>query len=410
MKHPVLAGAAATFATALLIAACAPSQSTGGSVANVGQEHAAGAHSSSPAVTAGTHTGHGQPFKAPPPQPLRASERFVELKLPQPYTPAAPSGGTDEYRCFLIDPGLKQKAFLTGSQFLPQNSAIVHHAIVFRLPPDKARAAQDLDARTPGEGWTCFGDTGVDGDSWIGHWAPGANETLLKQKVGYPLPPGSRLVLQIHYNLLATQGKPGESDQSAIRLRLTDGKAGLTPLETAQLPAPIELPCAQGESGPLCDRAAAVRDVAHRFGQDAERTVNELNQFCNQGKPPVPGPTQHCDQPTPTGGTIYAVAGHMHLLGRSIKIELNPGRPDARTLLDIPVYNFDDQAIRPLAEPVTVKRGDTFRVTCTHDAGLRGMLPALQGQPARYVVWGDGTSDEMCLGLLVWTPGAAPRR
>jgi hypothetical protein len=100
-------------------------------------------------------------------------------------------------------------------------------------------------------------------------------------------------------------------------------------------------------------------------------------------------------------GTIYAMAGHMHLLGRSIKVELNPGTPRARTLLDIPVYNFDDQAIRPLAEPATFARGDVLRVTCTHDAALRRQLPQLKPLPPRYVVWGDGTSDEMCLGLAI---------
>jgi len=94
----------------------------------------------------------------------------------------------------------------------------------------------------------------------------------------------------------------------------------------------------------------------------------------------------------------------MHLLGRSIKIELNPGTAKARTLLDIPMYNFDEQAIRPLATPVTVAAGDTLRVTCTHDVTLRQRLPQLKTLPARYVVWGDGTSDEMCLGLVILTP------
>ncbi|MDQ7910582.1 hypothetical protein RB614_39410 [Phytohabitans sp. ZYX-F-186] len=76
--------------------------------------------------------------------------------------------------------------------------------------------------------------------------------------------------------------------------------------------------------------------------------------------------------------TVYATAGHMHLLGRSIKIELNPGTAGAKVLLDVPAYNFDDQAIRPLDTPVQVERGDVVRVTCTHDAQLRRMLPQLQ--------------------------------
>jgi hypothetical protein len=93
----------------------------------------------------------------------------------------------------------------------------------------------------------------------------------------------------------------------------------------------------------------------------------------------------------------------MHLLGRSIKVELNPDTDRARTLLDVPSFDFDDQKLRPLPTPVDVASGDTLRVTCTHDATLRQQIPQLSKLPPRYVVWGDGTSDEMCLGLLTAT-------
>ena len=357
-------------------------------------------------VTAATPSNavHSHAAYVPPsPAPLRSGERFVTLSMPEAYTPVAPNGGTDEYRCFLVDPGLSKTAYLTGSQFLPQNTEIVHHAIFFRVDPGQAAKARAVDAADPGEGWTCFGDAGIGGDAgWVAHWAPGANETLLTPGVGYPMPPGSLLVMQVHYNLLASGGKPAGTDQSSIRLRLADGAKKLAPLRTAQLPAPVELPCAAGESGKLCDRNAAVADVTHRFGDDVGSIEDGLVQMCDHGTP-TPGTTQHCDRPVPQPGTIYAVAGHMHLLGRSIKIELNPGTAGARTLLDIPQYNFDDQAIHPLAAPLAVKPGDTLRVTCTHDAGLRKLLPQLRTLPPRYVVWGDGTSDEMCLGLLTVT-------
>lgn len=356
-----------------------------------------------PAVArSGAHTGH---FSAPPPAPLRAGEHFQNLSMPGLYTPKAPNGGTDEYRCFLIDPKLTSEAYLTGSQFLPQNADLVHHAIFFRIGPGAADEARKLDAGSEGDGWTCFGDSGVDGDTWVASWAPGANETLLAPNLGYPMPPGSLMVMQIHYNLLATGGKAGGADQSSIRLRLNEGSA-MTPLQTSLLPAPIELPCTASEKGPLCDRTAAIADVTQRFGAEVGGQEAQLVRLCYQGRPPVAGPTQHCDRPMSRPGTVYAVAGHMHLLGRSITIELNPGTPGARKLLDVPTYNFDDQAIRPLAEPVTLKRGDTLRVTCTHDAALRGQLPQLQGTAPRYVVWGDGTSDEMCLGLVIMTAAA----
>jgi Copper type II ascorbate-dependent monooxygenase, C-terminal domain len=129
--------------------------------------------------------------------------------------------------------------------------------------------------------------------------------------------------------------------------------------------------------------------------------ANGLNLLCNRGVP-VPGTTQQCDQSVRAEGEVFAVAGHMHLLGRSITVELNPGTPGARTLLDVPAYDFDNQNARPLAEPVPVSPGDVLRVTCTHDATLRRQLPELKPLPPRYVVWGDGTSDEMCLGIVIW--------
>src|SRR5262245_5640487 len=93
-----------------------------------------------------------QTTEAPPPTdttpaaPLRTGERFLRLAMPHTYTPVPPNGGTDEYRCFLVDPHLTTSTFLTGSQFLPQNAKVVHHAILFRVPPDQVAQARSLDA------------------------------------------------------------------------------------------------------------------------------------------------------------------------------------------------------------------------------------------------------------------------
>lgn len=339
---------------------------------------------------------------AAPAEPLRDGERFVTVSMPEPYRPQAPEGATDDYRCFLVDPGLTGASFLTGSQFLPQNAEVVHHAIFFRIDPGQVAQAQQVDADTPGQGWTCFGNAGIaDTAAWVASWAPGSDETLLDPAIGYPMAPGSKLVMQVHYNTLAAAD--GASDRSGVRLRLAS-RPGIKPLDTRLLPAPVELACAAGEQGPLCDRAAAVQDVTKRFGERSGFAVEALNQRCNAGRPPVAVTETHCDHPVRSSATVYAVAGHMHLLGRSIRVDLNPGSAGARTLLDVPAYDFDEQGIEPLAKPVAVKPGDTLRVTCTHDAGLRKQLPQLREQPPRYVVWGEGTSDEMCLGVVVWSP------
>jgi hypothetical protein len=354
------------------------------------------------------HAGHAA-ASAPPPQPLRAGESFVELSLRKAFKPA-PARGTDEYRCFLVDPGLKEKAYLTGSQFLPGNAAIVHHAIFFRVPPAQVAEARGLDDDADGDGWTCFGGTGIAGDSalsqaggagseWIGAWAPGGAELLLAEDIGYELAAGTQIIMQIHYNTLSVKDAV---DRSGMRLRIKTGEAKLEPLRTLLVPAPVELPCAPGESGRLCDRDQAVADVTERFGPQAAQMVSGLNLWCSRGRP-KPGPVQSCAIPVRESGVIHAAAGHMHLLGRSIKVELNAGTSRAKVILDVPAYNFDDQRAVPLPEPVAVKKGDSLKVTCTHDAELRRMVSALKTVEPRYVVWGEGTSDEMCLAVVNWT-------
>lgn len=51
-------------------------------------------------------------------------------------------------------------------------------------------------------------------------------------------------------------------------------------------------------------------------------------------------------------------------------------------------------------------RGHCGKFTCSYDVQLRHQLPELRTQPPRYVVWGDGTTDEMCLGLVIVFPTA----
>jgi hypothetical protein len=90
----------------------------------------------------------------------------------------------------------------------------------------------------------------------------------------------------------------------------------------------------------------------------------------------------------------------MHLLGRGMKIVLNPGTPGAKTLLNVTNYDFNYQRSYTLKTPVHTNHGDKIGVTCTYDPTLRQELPQLRKLPPRYVTWGDGSSDEMCLALI----------
>jgi hypothetical protein len=395
-RHPRTSYVAAALGAVLLLAACGGN--SGGS--------ASSGPSPSPTASAQQSDAHGHADtdrKAPRALPLRDGERHLTLEMPEAYQPSPPtSSATDDYRCFLLDPGLDEDVHVTGTDVRPGNPTVVHHVILFRVAPDQVDDAEQLDKVTDGQGWTCFGDSGLETGSdlndapWLGAWAPGGGEAVMRAGYGAPLERGSRIVMQVHYNLLAGDGE----DVSAARLRVAPADAGLTPVTTMLLPAPVELPCRPGRrDNPLCERDAALADVQQRVGQAG--AANWLHVLC--GTPVRPSQVTHCDRRVERPTTVLGVAGHMHLLGKQIRIDVNPGQDDARRILDIPVWNFDDQSVRPI-RPLRLQAGDEVRVTCRHSQQVRDELPAFDGQPDRYVVWGEGTSDEMCLGLLQVAP------
>ncbi|EWT00278.1 monooxygenase [Intrasporangium oryzae NRRL B-24470] len=398
-RRPLIAVAALLTA---LTAACGTGGPNPAAQARLDGTHAMSGAGSVGATTHGSgtagHTGAATPSVAP--AALRAGETMRTVTMAAPYTPKAPSTGTDDYRCFLLDPGITADSFVTGFDVQPGQPAEVHHVILYRVNPDKVAAARAKDAAAPGDGWTCFGGTGIESQGatladapWVGAWAPGGHERLLPPDIGIPLATGSQLILQVHYNLL----RGSTPDRTAVRLRLS-ASSKLSPLETMLFPAPVELPCRPGHTGALCDRDKAIWDVATRFGRQASFTVAGLLLLCGEDKP-HPGPTQSCTRTVGEAATVRTVAGHMHLLGSSLRIVLNEGTARARALLDIAQWNFDNQGSISIPA-TTIRPGDTITVSCTHDQSWRDRLPGLKGIPERYVVWGEGTTDEMCLGIL----------
>jgi len=352
--------------------------------------------------------GPARPPKRPAKSEVRPGEQLLALQMPAAYRPSAPRGVTDDYRCFLLDPKQSDDAFVTSARIEPGQPSVVHHVILFRVSPSQVAAAKSLDAGAAGQGWPCFGGTGLpageetivdslDNANWISAWAPGWGANRLPDGVGVPLPAGSQIVMQVHYNLL--NGR--EPDRSRALLTIAPASARLAPLQTMLLPAPIELACAGGEHGRLCDRNEALLELSRKYGSQAAFAPAGLLILCRgSAVTPKPSPVSTCDRRISAPTTIRVVAGHMHLLGSSIRLELNPGTPQAKILLDIPRWDFHWQNGYTLAKPVAAAPGDVVRVTCRYDVGKRADGDHGLPQTPRYVLWGEGTTDEMCLGIL----------
>jgi hypothetical protein len=344
------------------------------------------------------------------PAPPRAGETELRLRMPRTYRPNAPSGVTDDYRCFLLDPKLGGDAAVTSARIEPGATEVVHHVILFRAGAAQVPEARRLDAAGRGLGWSCFGGTGLsagstprsiqdslDDASWIAAWAPGWGAGRMPEGTGVSLPAGSQVVMQVHYNLLHGRA----ADRSQVVLTTATAPAGLAPLRTMLLPAPVELACAKGERARLCSRNEALFDLTRKYGPGAAFVPAGLLVLCRgTASSPTPTPVSTCDRRLTAPTTIRVAAGHMHLLGASIRLVLNPGTPRARVLLDIPRWDFHWQNAYALAKPVRAAPGDVVRVTCRHDAGKRHRGEGGIPRAPRYVLWGEGTTDEMCLGIL----------
>jgi len=329
--------------------------------------------------------------------------KTITLEAAHPYSPTAPTlGTTDDYHCTLVDPHVTTDSMITASEFLPR-SPEVHHAILFLVPPAVVAAARAADAN--GQGWTCFGETPLPGVSlaalsqtpWLAAWAPGHGRDEAPAGTGIPLPAGSLVIMQIHYNMLVGTA-PVQS--KLVLTTVPAATSDLTPLRLNLIVAPPDVPCPAGVSGPLCDRSASLADLGQRFGQDQVGFVSLIERVCGRDpQDPPAGDSTSCVWPVGFSGSVVRVTAHMHLLGASFKLVLDPGTPQQRTLLDVPSYNFDYQRSYDIPS-VSVHPGDSFQVSCTYNPVLRQQLPQLRDLPARFVTWGDGSSDEMCLAII----------
>lgn len=342
----------------------------------------------------------------------------------------------DDYRCFVLDPKLTKATYLTGYGFVGDQTKQIHHVQVFHVTKAQVANAPLVDGKDGRPGWGCYAGPGLRGNrgaqgprvpgqrrvrpptldmngkpklpdagfsgqaDLVAGWVPGQTPSIYPDHSGILLQPGDALILQIHYNF-ANQIKP---DTSGLDLQLDPKTPKIKPLRIVNPVGPVEIPCKPGATEPLCNRDASIADYVKTFGPSGSGNEAGLLGLC--GKTPeqltkgydgtVASST--CDMVVPEDGRIVAVLGHMHTLGRTIRMTLDPGAPNERILLDIPLWRFGWQMNYELATPLHVKRGEPLRLDCSWD---RSIDPK---RPQRYIVFAEGTNDEMCFGTYALIP------
>ena len=328
------------------------------------------------------------------------------------YIPTPPKGGSDEYRCFLLNPKFAKETYLKSVTITPDNMKVSHHGILYRVSSMNVAPTEILDAESAELGWPCFGDTGIPGataftpaspSSWISFWAPGGNFKSYPTGTGMKFNVGDQFILQSHFMVM-----PGYADnekKASMKITIEYAASTVAELKTMLVAAPIEVPCAPSESGALCNRDAALADLAKRTSAKAALQETALLFLCGKSPTkPIPSTVSDCSQRVNSSMKIYGVTPHMHQLGKSVTItHTNISTGEVTTLSTRPQWNFDDQRTDWLSAPIAAQVGDRISVTCTYDVGLRSLLPIYKNLSPNYVVWGEGTRDEMCLAIINYT-------
>lgn len=327
------------------------------------------------------------------------------LTMPAPYQPSGKM--LDDYRCFLIDPQLPQGGFVTHSVVQPGERRVVHHVIIFQVPASARAEAEAKIAQDPQPGYECFGGTelsssgpGAIGDS-LGFWVPGNKPWAAGEGTGVPVPPGGLVVLQMHYNYAAGF----YPDQTSVVLQIEPADAKLTPLRGLPLLAPVELPCPTGRTEDACRREVALTQRSPNDQRIAQLLLTACrHNIKDYAAMPAEQATSDCDWRVPFDGDIMQIGGHMHTLGTSLRVVLNPDSAKPVILQDLPAWDFNWQGAYSLEQPISAKKGDILRITCTWD-NSKGIASGQRN--ARYLTWGEGTGDEMCLNVVRIKPNAA---
>lgn len=324
----------------------------------------------------------------------------LQLVPDEAYTPDASL--TDDYRCFPIIPDIDSDQFVTAYTVIPGQLSQVHHVVLYQMEYSLAVRVQ-IERRLDEDenpGWQCFGGPRIIGgggglEESLGVWTPGTLPTFHPDGTGRFLGSDRIVIMQVHYNI-TDEPLP---DLTTAVLQFADPDEEITPLETQTVLAPVELPCPEGATNEACERDVAVQQLLERFDVDVvmsdwllrmcDRTVED---YAGQ---PASNVVSTCDQVIYESGMVWEVLAHMHTRGKSFRIELNPDTPDAQVLLDIPNWDFNWQGEYQLIEPIEIQPGDVIRTTCVWDN--------TRGENHRYIIWGEGTDDEMCIGTVTYT-------
>ena len=281
------------------------------------------------------------------------------LHAKKPYALAA--SGTDNYWNFIFPTDFPTTRWVKAIEIRPGEKRVVHHANIL-LDREQSSRSQE---KHPGDGFPGMelrieSET-FDPDSHIFFWKPGSVPHVEPEDMALRLEPGSDLILNTH---LQPSGKP-ESIQPSIGLYFTNTPA-------TKFPVLLEL---------QNDKALDIPPGASDFEVTDKLTM-------------------------PVDVDLLAIYPHAHYLGKDLLATAQLPDGSRHTLIHIPKWDLNWQAVFYYAEQVFLPKGTTVQMRYIYDNSTANTANPFR--PPQRIRGGNRTTDEMAhLWLQVLPRGDA---
>jgi tetratricopeptide (TPR) repeat protein len=277
----------------------------------------------------------------------RLGKPDLVLTANQPLT--LPPSGTDTYWNFIFPVPIQETRWVKAVEIRPGDKRYVHHANIL---VDRAGSSRKREAE-PGAGFAGMEirieSQVFDPDSHLLFWKPGTIPYVEPEGMALRLDKGTDLILNTH---LQPSGKP-EVIQPSIGLYFT-------PHAATKLPMLLQL-----ENDAKLDIPAGQKDflVADEFT-------------------------------LPIDVELMAIYPHAHYLGKDIQAFAMLPDGTRTTLIHIPHWNLNWQAVYRYAQPVRLPKGTKLGLRYAYDNSDEN--PLNPNHPPERVRGGNRSRDEMC--------------
>ncbi len=308
-------------------------------------------------VDNGTPLGSGV---APTPPPIKTGSQLNRIDQSTTFPKYTVQLSTDDYRTFVMPTTHSSVKHVNAIEFIPSNASIVHHIILYHDPSNYSR---NLDSLDPGPGYASNGTGAASPNAkLLGLWTPGAGIFYLPDNMGYQLPVGTDLVLEVHY----APNSNAKSDSTQVNIKYTTS----TPVRVINMELPLY------HFPPVLQQPALIIPA---------NTVKEFTQRTTSGNSDI---------------SVVGIFPHMHLIGKSYTI-FSTKNTDTTKLISIPDWDFHWQGFYTFQKLVKIPRQSILQGRAVYNNTTSN--PHNPSNPPITVSAGENTKDEMMVAFIAYT-------